>query len=269
MDLRNWVRAEWDRIAGFSLVGLGGVLLVLGYHGVSTSPFVAQQISYAVSGGMGGLFLLGFGVGMLISADLHDEWRKLDRIEMALRGEAFPDPQRLVELLRRPTDGDVTRPVPPEEELLPVHGRAVVSGSRSALAGGGAAIAVLTWGWWRAAHTTDLSTAWTGLGLSGLALAVAMAVVGGDTFRRRRFLAGRTRVLLGPAFEAVSATAGSSRSAVPTVPADETTVFVVPGLRRFHRTGCPALASAATAPEATGRDDVEPGLEPCKLCGAS
>lgn len=269
MHLRNWVRAEWDRIAGFGLVGLGGVLLVLGYHGVSTSPFVAQQISYAVSGGMGGLFLLGLGVGLLISADLHDEWRKLDRIEMALRGEAVPETTRLLELLRRPPGGDGPAPVFPEAPAV-AERAAERPRARVALAGGGAAMGVLAWGWWRSAHTVDLETAWTGLALAGLALAIALASVGGHAYRLRRFVAGRTRVLFGPALVAVTTTGTtSSRSGGPAMAAEGSTVFVVPGLRRFHRSGCPALASAAATPAATARGEVAPGLEPCKLCGAS
>ena len=89
MDVMTWLRAEWDRVLGFALVGLGGLLLVCGYMGVSRSAYVAQGLSYIMSGGIGGLFLLGAGATMLISADLHDEWRKLDGVEEAIRaGEA-------------------------------------------------------------------------------------------------------------------------------------------------------------------------------------
>jgi hypothetical protein len=87
-DIARWLRAEWDRVAGFGLIGLGALLLVLGYSGVSRSPYVAEQLAYVVSGGLGGLFCLGVGGVLLISADLHDEWRKLDRIEVALRQAA-------------------------------------------------------------------------------------------------------------------------------------------------------------------------------------
>ena len=79
MDLMTWLRAEWDRVLGFTLIALGAILLVLGYLGVSDSPYVAEQLSYIASGGLGGLFLLGAGATLLILADLHDEWRKLDR----------------------------------------------------------------------------------------------------------------------------------------------------------------------------------------------
>ncbi len=85
MDLKTWLRAEWDRVAGYALIGLGALCLLLGYLGVSDSPYVAEGLSYVMSGGIGGLFLLGAGATLLITADLHDGWRKLDRVEQALR----------------------------------------------------------------------------------------------------------------------------------------------------------------------------------------
>ena len=87
MDFRRWLRMEWDRILGFGMIGLGAVLVVMAYFGVSDSPYLAQQLSFITSGGIGGLFLLGTGATLLHVADVHDEWRKLDRIEQALRGD--------------------------------------------------------------------------------------------------------------------------------------------------------------------------------------
>jgi hypothetical protein len=79
-----WGRSQWDRVAGFALIAAGAIAIVLGYIGVSDSPYVAEELAYIISGGIGGLFLLGVGAALLISADLHDEWRKLDRIEDVL-----------------------------------------------------------------------------------------------------------------------------------------------------------------------------------------
>jgi hypothetical protein len=78
------VRREWDRIAGFGAIAAGGLALVLGYVGVSGTAFPAEQLPYIISGGLGGIFLLGLGALLLLSADLRDEWRKLDRIEEQL-----------------------------------------------------------------------------------------------------------------------------------------------------------------------------------------
>ncbi len=93
MDGKSWLRAEWDRVAGYTLIALGALFLVLGYTGVSESPYVAEGLSYIMSGGIGGLFCLGAGATLLLSADSHDEWRKLDRVEAAiLAGGEYPAP---------------------------------------------------------------------------------------------------------------------------------------------------------------------------------
>jgi len=44
----------------------------------------AEQLPYIISAGIGGMFLLGLGAMLWLSADLRDEWRKLDRIERRL-----------------------------------------------------------------------------------------------------------------------------------------------------------------------------------------
>ena len=176
MNLWMWLRSEWDRVAGFALVGLGGVLLLVGYLGVKDSPFVAEQLAYIASGGLGGIFCLGIGVGLLLSADLHDEWRKLDRIESAMRGEPLPDPAELLEL----TGGGTTPPaggsrtaVGAAQPRLVGHAPVMAinwreDGLRRALALSGAVLlaplAVMSVGWRTASQTTSLDTAARGAG---------------------------------------------------------------------------------------------------------
>jgi hypothetical protein len=84
MDLIKLVKSQWDRAGAIGLSLLGAVFLLFGWIGVSGTPLMAEQAPYIVSGGIGGLFLLGLGATLWISADLRDEWRKLDRIEAAL-----------------------------------------------------------------------------------------------------------------------------------------------------------------------------------------
>lgn len=83
-DILSWVREQWDRSAAWACVIAGVVLLVLGWVGVSGTAFTADQIPYLASDGLGGIFLLGLGAMLWLSADLRDEWRKLDRIENKL-----------------------------------------------------------------------------------------------------------------------------------------------------------------------------------------
>jgi hypothetical protein len=94
MDYMRWARAQWDRV-GAALAAVGGLLaLLLGWIGVSGSAYPAGQLPYVVSGGLLGIFLLGVAGTLWLSADLRDEWRKLDRVEDALRAL---DPQAAAE----------------------------------------------------------------------------------------------------------------------------------------------------------------------------
>ncbi len=90
MGLFAWLREEWDRILGFTLMALGGLLILIGHPDASGSPFVVDQLWSLRSGGINGLFVLGTGATFLLLADLHDEWRKLDRVEARLRPGADP-----------------------------------------------------------------------------------------------------------------------------------------------------------------------------------
>lgn len=75
---------QWDRAAGWAAIAAGGVVLLVGWFGLSGTAFPAEQIPYLMSGGIGGLFLLGVGAVLVLSADLRDEWRKLDALEREL-----------------------------------------------------------------------------------------------------------------------------------------------------------------------------------------
>ncbi|MCU1692604.1 MAG: hypothetical protein JWM64_1695 [Frankiales bacterium] len=78
------LRVQWDRALAVVLLLSGLVLLLVGYRGVDDVPFASQQIPYVLSAGLGGVFLLGVSGTLWLSADLQDEWRKLDRLEKAL-----------------------------------------------------------------------------------------------------------------------------------------------------------------------------------------
>lgn len=91
MNYVRWARTQWDRVSAWCLIGLGGIAIIVGWNGVSSEPLTAQQVPYIVSGGIGGLFLLGVGAMLWLSADLRDEWRKLDAIERNTRPSVEPD----------------------------------------------------------------------------------------------------------------------------------------------------------------------------------
>ncbi|MGQ0631368.1 MAG: hypothetical protein ACT4P1_10015 [Sporichthyaceae bacterium] len=83
MDLKV-LKNQWDRVAAIVLTIAGVIALISGFVGVNDSTILAEQTRFIVSGGIGGIFMLGLGATLWISADLRDEWRKLDRIEHAL-----------------------------------------------------------------------------------------------------------------------------------------------------------------------------------------
>ena len=91
MNFLQWARGQWDRVSAWVLIALGGLAIVLGWLGVRGEALTQKQIPYIISGGIGGLFLLAVGAMLWLSADLRDEWRKLDAIERAGRPAAEAD----------------------------------------------------------------------------------------------------------------------------------------------------------------------------------
>lgn len=79
------LRAYWDRALSLLCVILGAVALLLGWLGVSGTALSYKQVPYIVSGGLVGVVLLGLGAALWLSADLRDEWRKLDSLEESVR----------------------------------------------------------------------------------------------------------------------------------------------------------------------------------------
>jgi hypothetical protein len=97
------LRAQWDRCAAIAAVVVGLVSLLLGWIGVSGTAYVAEQMSFVASGGLFGVFSLGIGAALWLSADLRDEWRKLDSVEQVL----------VAALDRLPISDEVAIPHPP------------------------------------------------------------------------------------------------------------------------------------------------------------
>lgn len=93
MEIMKALRAQWDRALAIGISVLGLIVIGLGWLGVSGTGYVAEQLPYAISGGIFGLFLLFVGATLWLSADLRDEWRKLDSIDSRLE-RIFADDDR-------------------------------------------------------------------------------------------------------------------------------------------------------------------------------
>ena len=84
MGFLKFFRVQWDRSLGGTCVAAGAILLVVGWAQVSRSVYASQQVPYVLSCGLGGLFVLGVGATLWLSADLRDEWRHLEGMETRL-----------------------------------------------------------------------------------------------------------------------------------------------------------------------------------------
>lgn len=277
-----WVRAEWDRVAGFALIVLGALALLFGYLGVRHSPYVAEELAFIISGGLGGLFLLGLGGIFLISADLRDEWRKLDRIEALLRvdlgidlttegDEEVAQPEESVTVLEQQGDADGHKAGP-----LVGTARTVLAGTppvatprfsavfRAGVAGCAVAVVILVAAWQRAANTEDPAPAFRAAALGGAGLALVAVLAALTVLWLRRLVGLRQAYLLRPL--AVAGMASTVASSDPAGRPAPDLVVVVPGAARFHRPGCAVLGEVTG--EYVDRSRVPRSLRPCGLCEA-
>lgn len=84
MELGKWIRLAGDRAAAVALIALGVIVITVGWFGVSGEAYTAKQLPFIISGGIGGMCILGLGALLWLSSDLRDEWTALDRIQEAL-----------------------------------------------------------------------------------------------------------------------------------------------------------------------------------------
>ncbi len=119
MDMKHRLLKQWDRLGAWILVLVGAIVVGIGWKETAGTSFPAEQLPYLISAGIGGALLVGFGAALLISAELRDEWHKLDRIEQAIRemrdepwsndGRTSPDRTGAIPSLDG-TDGEIATP---------------------------------------------------------------------------------------------------------------------------------------------------------------
>ena len=77
----KWVRRATRPVWGWILVGLGLLLVLMGYLGISREALVAKQLPYLISGGILGLALVGFGAMLVGTEDLKRTQERIDHLE--------------------------------------------------------------------------------------------------------------------------------------------------------------------------------------------
>jgi len=79
------LRVLADRAVAVGVIAAGLLVLLIGWVGISGRAYPAEQLPYLLSGGLFGVALIGIGATVWLSADAHDEWRKLDKVEHLLQ----------------------------------------------------------------------------------------------------------------------------------------------------------------------------------------
>ena len=77
----KWVRRATRPVWGWLLVGVGLLLVLMGYLGISRESLVAKQLPYLISGGILGLALVGFGAMLVGTEDLKRTQERIDHLE--------------------------------------------------------------------------------------------------------------------------------------------------------------------------------------------
>jgi hypothetical protein len=251
-DVGRFLRSEWDRTVGYACLLGGLIALAVGINGVRHAADIVDEITYLVSGGIGAMFLLGAGATLLLSADLHDDFRKLDRVEEkleAIHGALLAEHPDLVE------------PPPPV-------GPATASGTgvrrlhraRRVSAGIiGAAGLLFVVGAVAVANEPDAEHMSPGVGLALAGALLAATAGAGHVGQLKGALERRQLAVLGPWAQAEPVRSNSA-SARP----QAESVWVVEGLRLYHRDGCHSLAGRQAA--GFGRSELPAGARPCGLC---
>jgi hypothetical protein len=80
----RWVWTSTRPYLGYVLIGLGILLILFGYLGVSREVYVGRQIPYVVSGGLLGIAAVTLGSRLLLIEDLRRDSGRLDRLERAV-----------------------------------------------------------------------------------------------------------------------------------------------------------------------------------------
>jgi hypothetical protein len=110
MTFMKTLQTQWDRSAAIGALVLGLIVLLVGYNGVSSTEFVAEQLPYVISGGLVGLTFVIAGATLWVSADLRDEWRKLDALDARLEKALGTVPDAEPDVVATPSTSPVTQP---------------------------------------------------------------------------------------------------------------------------------------------------------------
>lgn len=77
----TWVGRALRPYAGWICAGIGFIVIILGWFGVSGQALVAKQLPYLISGGIGGIAIVGVGAAYVAVDQIRRDSGRLDRLE--------------------------------------------------------------------------------------------------------------------------------------------------------------------------------------------
>jgi hypothetical protein len=288
MDVLTVLKSQWDRIAAVVCAVGGVILLIVGYQGIADSPYVAEELAYLISGGLGGVFLLGVAATLYISADMHDEWRKLDRIEEAILslGEERGGNGRYDDIVEPIAESRASRHRAASTTTVPagVAQRSRQAEPRQGVARGGSVLAMprellnhlrvgalamalafvaLMLAYYRAADVSESRPAFTATAWGATVLAVAGVVATIGMVGMRRRLMHRRRILLS-GFVAARRAPVTGSGADPALTRMPERLLVIPQGRYAHVPTCAMVRGERT--ESVSSAALPDGILPCAIC---
>lgn len=77
----RWAATAVRPWAGWVLAAVGVVVIIIGWYGVSGQALVAKQLPYLISGGLGGVALVGIGAAMISAERRRQDTGRIERLE--------------------------------------------------------------------------------------------------------------------------------------------------------------------------------------------
>ena len=77
----KWAAGAVRPWAGWILAGVGIIVIIVGWYGVSGQALVAKQLPYLISGGLGGVALVGVGAAMISAERRRQDTGRIERLE--------------------------------------------------------------------------------------------------------------------------------------------------------------------------------------------
>jgi len=77
----RWAATAVRPWAGWILAAVGIVVIIVGWYGVSGQALVAKQLPYLISGGLGGVALVGIGAAMISAERRRQDTGRIERLE--------------------------------------------------------------------------------------------------------------------------------------------------------------------------------------------